>query len=245
MTRPYTNPPIVEAICEFQFVPSQPWDMTIPGLVYDKIKGEFPQKRQRMGFDVGFHPQEGFMEQKVEMIQRMQFLRSDESALIQVAPDMISVNHLRPYSSWEEFKPLALKGLATYRGIATPQAFKRIGLRYINRIDFRQPSIELSDYFHYYPSIPQELPQSHGPFDVRVMLSYQERDLFSLSLRTVEPQNPDTLSLLLDLDYFMDKPEGIEFDHAPTWLEAAHATVEQAFEACITDRCRALFQRKE
>jgi len=44
VSRKYTNPPILEALCEFQFVPSQPWDMTIPGFLYEKINHEFPRE---------------------------------------------------------------------------------------------------------------------------------------------------------------------------------------------------------
>lgn len=49
MVRKYKHPPIVEALCEFQFIPSQPWDITIPGLLYDRINSEFPVKQQKRG----------------------------------------------------------------------------------------------------------------------------------------------------------------------------------------------------
>ena len=49
MGRRYKNPPIVEALCEFEFISSQPWDLTIPGLIYEKVKDEFPDKRQQIG----------------------------------------------------------------------------------------------------------------------------------------------------------------------------------------------------
>jgi len=46
MGKKYKNPPIVEALCEFQFVPGQPWDITIAGMLYERIKDEFPIKQQ-------------------------------------------------------------------------------------------------------------------------------------------------------------------------------------------------------
>jgi hypothetical protein len=36
---------LIEALCEFQFADGE-WDWTIPGLVYQQIKHEFPIKRQ-------------------------------------------------------------------------------------------------------------------------------------------------------------------------------------------------------
>lgn len=148
MSKKYSNPPIVEALCEFQFVPGQPWDMTIPGLLYEKIKSEFPVKQLQMGFGIGLQPKEESLQQIVEMSQRMQFLRSDKTALVQVGPDFLTINHLKPYPTWEEFKPLIIGNLKIYQEVAKPKGFKRIGLRYINKIDFDQHPIELTDYFN-------------------------------------------------------------------------------------------------
>lgn len=36
-------------------------------------------------------------------IERMQFLTKDEKLLLQVGPDLLSVNKLRPYTSWDLF----------------------------------------------------------------------------------------------------------------------------------------------
>lgn len=35
MARTYNNPPLIEAVCDFHFSSSQPWDWTIPGLFYE------------------------------------------------------------------------------------------------------------------------------------------------------------------------------------------------------------------
>ena len=242
MGRKYSNPPIVEALCEFQFVPSQPWDMTIPGLLYEKIGGEFPVKQQQMGFGIGLQPKEGGIEQRVEMSQRMQFLRSNKTSLVQVGPDLLTINHLKPYPTWEIFKLLILENLDTYQTVAKPKGFRRIGLRYINRIEFDRETIKLSDYFNYYPFIPGGLPQARDTFNIRVEIPYEEgRDRLLLTFASMIPEQPGVLSLLLDLDYVMVMPERIPIGQTPDWTEKAHITVENAFEACITDKCRSLF----
>ena len=246
MSRRYKNPPIVEALCEFQFIPGQPWDMTIPGILYEKIKEEFPEKQQPMGFGIGFQPKEGRIEQKIEMTQRMQFLRSDKTALVQVGPDLLVTNHLKPYPTWDIFKPLILRNLEIYREIANPKGFKRIGLRYINKIDFTAKSIELSEYFNYYPFIPTDLPQMHEAFNVRVEIPYEGgHDRLLLTLARAMPQKPDILSIMLDLDYIMAIPEGLSFDQASDWIEKAHTTVENAFESCITEKSKSLFEEEK
>ena len=46
MPKRYNNPPIVEALCEFQFDEDVPWDLTLIGLIYDKLKDYFPKRQQ-------------------------------------------------------------------------------------------------------------------------------------------------------------------------------------------------------
>ena len=165
MGRRYKNPPIVEALCEFEFISSQPWDLTIPGLIYEKVKDEFPDKRQQIGIGVQLKPTEKGFEHKVEPTPpRIQFYKRDKTALIQVAPDLLVVNQLKPYMTWAKFKPMILDSLQKYRDIANPKGFKRVGLRYINKINIKAETIELSDYFDFYPYIPKNLPQLHISF---------------------------------------------------------------------------------
>ncbi|MGQ0654564.1 MAG: TIGR04255 family protein [Betaproteobacteria bacterium] len=46
MPKKYKNPPIIEAICEFRFSETSPWDLTIPGLIYELVKDKFPKRVQ-------------------------------------------------------------------------------------------------------------------------------------------------------------------------------------------------------
>lgn len=243
MSRKYRNPPLVEALCEFQFVPSQPWDMTIPGLLYEKVRSDFPEKQQqRITVASAFQSGQGGVAQRVESDQRMQFIRSDKSALLQVAPDLFTINHLTPYPTWEIFKPLILNNLEKCQDIAKPKGFRRIGLRYINKIGFNERPIELADYFNYYPFIPTELPQTHGTFQIGVEFPYEGGlDLLRLTFKSVIPEKSEVLALLLDIDYSVSMPESISLHQASDWLEKAHTNIEKAFELCMTDKCRTLF----
>lgn len=242
MSRRYDNPPIVEALCEFHFVPSRPWDMAIPGMLYERIKGDFPKRRQHVGLRVGVRQEEDTVQQSLEMPQRMQFCRDDASALIQVGPDMLTVNHLKPYPTWGPFKSLVVENLGKYREIAEPKGLQQIGLRYINVIEFDTDNIELTDYFNYYAQIPADLPQAHGPFSVLVNFPHEpERDLLSLTFRSKRSEEFAGGGLVLDIAYGLAAGQSILLDEVADWIETAHARIEEAFEACITDECRALF----
>ncbi|MCS7266118.1 MAG: TIGR04255 family protein [Armatimonadetes bacterium] len=125
MGRLYRNPPIIEAVCEFRFEPSQTWDWTVIGLVYDRIKDEFPLKRQRNEIQLAIHSQGADIMQQMQM----QFWRDDEKALVQVGVDLLTVNLLKPYPNWQTFKDLIARMLTIYRNITNPKGFQRVGLR--------------------------------------------------------------------------------------------------------------------
>src|SRR5690349_12984877 len=103
MGRLYQKPPLVEALCEFRFDSAQPWDWTIPGLIYAQIKDEFPMKREQRTLELAIETSPEKTQQLRGDIGRMQFLRKDESALVQVGPDILAVNQLSPYPHWPRF----------------------------------------------------------------------------------------------------------------------------------------------
>lgn len=243
MGRRYRNPPIVEAFCEFQFEPDTPWDLTVPGLIYEKVRDAFPKRRQAKVFNVGISTGPETLG-RVQTTDRMQFLRKDEKALIQVGPHLLAVNHLAPYPSWEEFLPLIETGLGAYCAVVDPRNIHRIGLRYINRIEFVEQRINLGDYFEFRPYVGPELPQEHGPFRVGIQVLYEDgRDILKIELISVaRTETPDTIAVQLDLDYFLVKPGEVALDNAFEWIDIAHDRVEKAFEACITERLRQRFE---
>lgn len=50
----FKNPPLVEAVCEFQFHPESKWDWTVPGLLFEKISGEFSERAEMRRLEVTF-----------------------------------------------------------------------------------------------------------------------------------------------------------------------------------------------
>lgn len=231
--------PIVESLCEFQFIPGQPWDLTIPGMFYEQIKDDFPIKKQQMGIGIALQPKKGILEQKVEMSQRMEFHRADDSALVQIGPDLLVVNVLPPYPKWDSFRQMIDSNLGKYITIAKPKGFRRVGLRYINKILMETDKIELSDCFRVFPNIPAELPQVHGPFQIRVEFPYAAgRDVLILTLATVMPEKPNSLSFILDLDYVLLAPDQISLENIGGWLKQAHINLIAAFKVCLTENCK-------
>lgn len=243
MSRKYNDPPLVEAYCDFQFIPRQQWDMTIPGVIYEKIKKDFPIKQQQVTFGVGLSPKNGGVEQKVHATQKMQFYDVAKTTLIQVGTDLLTVNHLKPYPTWDVFKPIILDNLKIYQEIAQPNGLKRMELRYVNKIHFEQEEVKLEDYFSYYPYFGPDLPQHHDSFLVRTEVPQENKqDRLIMTLGTLVPEKPELILFVLDLSYVMMFPAQMTLEQISNWIEHAHDVVEAIFEACITENSRILFR---
>jgi uncharacterized protein (TIGR04255 family) len=246
MGRKYKSPPLIEALCEFRFEPRSPWDLAIPGLIYEKLSDTFPKRRQAKAYETMVAAGPEGIQQQVVQTDRLQFLRDDEKALIQVGPHLLAVNHLKPYPTWEGFLPLIRKGLDAYRKVADPKGFQRIGLRYINRMDFPESRIELEQFFEFYPFVGQQLPQDFGPFIIGVQIPFEDgRDILRLQMTSGVPDKPDAVSVVLDLEYFLGRPGQVTFDNEFRWLEQAHGRVEATFEGCVKETLRRQFEEVE
>lgn len=68
------------------------------------------------------------------------------------------------------------------------------------------------------------------------------RDILKVELSPAGPPAPKTIRVLLDLDYFLNKPEAVALDNALTWVGNAHDQIEFTFEACMQDAARKLLQ---
>lgn len=245
MNRKYQNSPIVEALCEFQFEPKpdKPWDLTVPGLVYEKVRDGFPKKRLAKIFAIGFDVNPERVQQQALTTDRMQFLREDEKTLIQVDQNLLVINLLKPYPGWEAFHPMIQTGFDAYCEVASPKGIRQIALRYINQITLPGLSPKIEDYFEFRPSVGLNLPQTFGMFTVGIQMPYEDtRDTLTLQLIRPVVDLPNTISVTLDLNYIMGQSDRIPMDKVFEWLKVAHCHVEEVFEASITEQLRETFK---
>jgi len=247
MNRKYKAPPIQEVLVEFKFIPDSKWDMTIPGLIYEKVKKDFPERQEQTGIGIQFQKTEkGFAHKVSPAPPRIQFYRKDKTALLQVAPNILIINQLKPYPSWKKFKPMIDKIFKVYKQVVFPKGLEKIRLRYINKIDTHKEELKLEEYFNLYPEMPENIAPNCSGFIARIEIPYKDnRDHLSITIGSSTPEDPKEISMVLDLDYLLDKTDAIPLNDYKKWLEQAHSVIEDTFESCITERTRNLFMEEK
>lgn len=241
----YANPPLIEALCQFQFQPGKPWDFTIPGLLFARVRDEFPDTHVQPGFHVNFELGQVMPPQVQANAGLMQFRRRDRTALLQLMPDALVVNQLPKYPHWEAFRDLILLNLDHYVEVAQPKGILQMQLRYINRIDV--PSSldlhELTRYCTAVPGVPDSLTRSVDVrFSQRVEISLPEaRGILVLQSGVIPSEVTGHSGLLLDLEFASAFPNPVPLQAAAEWIERAHAEVERAFLECYTQNAKDTF----
>jgi uncharacterized protein (TIGR04255 family) len=159
--------------------------------------------------------------------ERLQFERQDGTAVVQVGPGILVVNHLRPYPTWNDFRKLVVKICNQYEETIEKLKLKPIGIRYIDHVPL--------DWLTLPRDVPVMAPVERA-FGLKATAFFQRFDL-------AHSENGGTLvhqcgtiavsgksTLVIDLAFYSSSVSHIEGDEDLFCrLDGAHDVVERAF----------------
>jgi uncharacterized protein (TIGR04255 family) len=241
--RRYKNPPIEEALVEFRMVPGQDWDLTIPGKLHERVKASYQGKpRQQKLFQASVQAVHGEPTGLAmhEGVVRVQLVDSDGRKLLSLGADVLSVNVLKPYDSWENFKPRIDDALRAYVDVSGAEKVSRIGVRYINKVVLEGTDIDLPKYFLCGPSVPPGLPRRVGGFLNRAEHVFEDGVKVLVTFASIDA-GENKSAFLLDLDVVWEGAVPLDTNAALEKVDDLHEREGIAFEALITDETRAIF----
>lgn len=237
MSRKYRKAPIVESVCEFRFQPDEAWDKSFPTKIHEHLHETFPKRSEEVVVQPASLENPNYV---------TRLSRYDERALVLIDVDRIAISQLKPYVTWKEFLPVIQQALSAYHSVVNPKEIHRIGLRYINLIEIPSQQINPANYFNFSPSLQWPTPLSVESFFVGLQIPFfEKRDILTMQLTSAVSEQPETSAVVLDLDYALGKSGEIALDDSSDWLNEAHLHVENAFENCIKDSLRELFDQEK
>ncbi len=224
-----TKQPLVEALCELRFSPSNKWDLALLELLRTQIKDEFPEYRILQGAVEPVKFEHEII--KAELFPVFQLKRLDESAMVQASFNLLVINQLQPYTNWLDFRDLILKMLSKYIEVFGEARLEKVGLRYVNHIPTPEGRFEIEDFLTVLPIFPSPLNLDLVGFSQ--LYDFQYPDLKAiLRHQTGVVKNPDgKVMLLLDLGFISQELGSIA--NVPDWLNQAHDCIESAFIASL------------
>jgi len=234
--RQYKNPPIQEALVEFQFE-SREWNMTIPGRIHQELKGVYDGKPLQQQLALGFGGPEAGVS-AIQPIGRVQIPNIARTKLVSIGQNVVSAHVLPPYPGWDSFRADVERTLAAYVRVAAPGAVRRIGLRYINKVTLPTDVADLRKYFSGVATEPSIGIVPRKSFVHRDEFFYDGGAQLLLTFAQ-SPQEPE--ALLLDLDLVWGQK--IDPDEAMAVVDLLRERERAAFEQLITEDLREVFDR--
>lgn len=173
------------------------------------------------------------------------FRRHDGKRMVQSRLNGFAYSFMAPYSNWESFSAEAWQQWEAYRAIAHPTRASRLGVRYINKIDVPQPTIEIKDYLRTAIDVSPYLPQLTSRYFLQVVVPLLNFDsVATITSTMVPPPSEEQTSLILDIDAWQEVDISFAANAGEERLREAlndlHDAKNYVFEACITDATRGL-----
>ena len=241
----YKRPPITEAVIEARF------EDVVSGESVEKARVRFSkdyansQPLTALGLNLNVEQKKATVD---ETSQGFRLSNLDQTDILVVSPERIVFSRLAPYLGWDAFREHAGKNWRIWKRIAGYNKIERLGVRYINRIDIPSNDdgiIPVEEYLTVYPNMPDppELPHmGRYMFQMEAMLGKDDCRLLIQSGIIPSPLVNFT-SVVLDID--VSRVNEVPQKDTELWalIDRIRDYKNDTFEACITDRARALFDK--
>ncbi len=237
------NAPITEALIDIRVkLPSQADVKTLDSM-HELIKSRYPKKQeQRMSeIKIELEPGEELAKQLTKT-KGFRYLSSDEKEIVQARMDGFTFNKLFPYTKWEDLRNEAHRLWLIYREVACPDLVTRVALRYINNLKIPMPIKDFDEYLVCPPRVPDELPQGVSSFLTRIIIHEPSIEANAVITQALESVFGDVVQIILDIDVFKLRAEGMEEDDIWSTLENFRIFKNRIFFASITERLKEMIQ---
>ena len=213
LTEPFpllSRAPIVEAVMEVTARAEAAWDEASITEQFKPRLPEYPgiQSQHSIRHEFKFAA-DAQAEQAVHKMgwRGLRCETADRLHIAQFYRDRFTFSRLKPYQSWEQFRQEGLRLWGLYNEIARPSEIQRIGLRFINRIEFSQDDVKLEDFLENPPKTPRDMEVPFEGFLHHNTLAVPGHPYGINVIQTVQPsQGAEAWGVILDIDVFTTGP---------------------------------------
>lgn len=222
------RPPLLEALIELHASPTVPYQL-LPGALHHRLAARYPNVEPLNTFTLG-----DIQVQLPSTAVTIRMRSSDGRRLVQVGPEVLTVNMIGEYGQFENFQQAMSEALEAFFEVAKPSGLRRLGIRYINLIEERfltgKDALRVDAAF---PSIALPTKKS---FAIRAVFPFSDAR-GELAIAVVRPHGlaDGRLGCLLDFEFFSMNPGELGVSDILGWADVAHDVIYQAFRSCLGD----------
>jgi len=178
-----------------------------------------------------------------QIIDGYVFVSKTNGKVTQARRAGFTFHKLKPYSRWEDFSSEAKELWQRYVDLVHPVSVKRLGLRYINRVELPSDIRDLREICTLFPDVPNGVPQTWMEYFQRFVSPREDGAIAAVSLALDNQPPPRKPSVILDIDVGYHLPiEKIDNTVFWTRFDALRAWKNEIFDASVTQKAKELFR---
>jgi uncharacterized protein (TIGR04255 family) len=231
--------PIVEAVIEFGVVPKAGTGVASLEAMRQEVEAQFGKMAEvyTMAGQITFDAKTGSSTSEIEEHAHIGYRTEPpaEGRLVTLTVSSVAFHELAPYSSWDDVLPQAWDQWLVYRRHLEPESVRRIGARYINRLDLPAPR-RLREYL---PRLP-EVDEGHKVrgYLKQLMIRDEKSDLLANMLEALEIRRGDEVRVGITIDndvYWEGHLLPNDSERIQAILEQIHTLKNTLFREALTD----------
>lgn len=240
----FAKAPVQEALLDIQVVVPPDLDSLDFKLFGQGLEDRFPDRKERLQFVQNLQLA-GDQQQPppIRSIEGYLFTSTKDGKIVQARRDGFTFNKLRPYSKWDDFSAEGRELWQRFVEFAHPAAVKRLGLRYINRIEIPENLADLRDLCLLFPDVPMGVPQAWSEFFQRFATIREDGSPSIVTLAIDIPTPPNQPAIILDIDVVCHL-QNSEVAVNAIWphFERMRVLKNEIFDASLTSRAKDMFR---
>ena len=240
----YEKAPIVEAVIEVQVEAEPAMDIaTMRQKLEPVVSVEYPQIAESDHVHGHFTIQSASGPNSRIETSRVgyDFVSRDGKRIFRAHKNRFSFSRLGPYGTWADLKTEAQRLWEIYLTAVPMSRITRVGVRYINKLDFPPGELQFHDYLNTYPQVSGKAPDLVNGFFMRLELPQRDIDSFAVFILASAPSESGNVSMVLDIDVFKQADQVKQLIDPWADLELLRDRKNEYFESVITDKTRLLF----
>jgi uncharacterized protein (TIGR04255 family) len=248
---PLKTTPIVEALLELRFEPTEAVTMEQIEAFATDVAARFPIKKPvyEQSFEFTIEPPTASHSVTNMQPVGLDLRNTAKNRVLLPRVDRFTTSYLPPYVSW----PALLEDLKTYYETYNEHVprgpLRRLGMRYINRaeITFVDGRVDLDEYLKTGPRLPTEygLEDAVAGYDSTVVIPIPTEDQLCgarIHYELPEPQGATVQAMILDIDVFYVITEPLEWDAIAQRFEVMRQARNAIFFGTFTDKALASYR---
>jgi uncharacterized protein (TIGR04255 family) len=237
----YENPPIQEALLDIQVEYSPDFSAAYLESIPHQISDLLPIKEPMASVSVDMSPEGSSVSQGIDGYM---FKSRDGEKILQLTVRGFTYSKIKNYTSWEDFILEAEALWTAYRNHANPVKVKRLGVRYINRINIPLldgKDFNVRDYFNIYPTFDTD--ESSVESFYRIVYQHSENTCIVTQVMNPSLDTATSKGSILDIDAFREVSIAADnsLSNLTDILSTIRTTKNKYFKSAITSNTEELF----